>query len=175
MKNYAKNPNVIKAFEEFYPRLKAIAYGVLHDKEEAEDVASHSFEKVLICDDIETMTLSQIGKFVRVTAARYTIDLLRKGRSGDRFRNSPEAKVAEYYEDAWVKESMFTEHCEALKEEISGLPTQQREILTEKFYEGKSTQEISWRFGIAKTTVNNTIRSAIINLRKRFSQRGIKW
>lgn len=174
MKNYSKNPDVEKAFRIYYPRLLSTAYGVLDDEAEAEEVVSHSFEQLLKCKDIETMTIYVIAAFLKKTAGNYTVDLLRKRKVKKKNLKSIAANVARYYEDAWAYENVFTENCEMLKEVIAELPPRQKEIVVEKYIKGRSAQEISSSLGITISTVNNTLKDAIKNLRKKFAERD-KW
>jgi RNA polymerase sigma factor (sigma-70 family) len=168
MKRNSNNPDKREqAFKQYHARLITIIYRVTGSEADAEDITSHSFEKLCNHRNIESMTMAEIEAFLRETAKNKTIDYWRKESSRTKYLNSAEAKVAQAYEEEWAIENLLAEYYDEVKEAVADLPGRQREVLALFYFENKSAAEISDLLNISVNTVYNTLSDAKENLRKK--------
>jgi RNA polymerase sigma factor (sigma-70 family) len=176
MKNNNNNPDILEqAFKQLYDEIREIAYRMIKNEEDAEDITGYGFLKLKEKKDIGSMTIEEIKAFLITTVKNKTVDYWRKEEKRKKWLNSSEAKMAQWYEEDWVYENVLVEYCNVLKKVILELGERQREVLLLRYQEKKSAQEISELLEISIHTVNNTIAEGKKRIRKKMEDRGFKF
>src|SRR5690349_11171976 len=104
MKQFYNNPDILeKIFKEHYPRIKAIAYWILENEEDAKDVASYCFAKFIEMD-MDSIEMDNIHAFLNTMARNRAIDYLRKEKKKQQYLDSNEANEVQSLETRWACE-----------------------------------------------------------------------
>lgn len=156
------------AFADLYDHYSAALFGVIvkivHDEVRAEEVLQDSFVKVwrsaASYDPAKGRAFTWMLNIARNTA----LDLVRSAE----FRNS--AKVQPL--DRHVYRSGTDELRDQLDHHgmdkiLNTLPTEQKEVIEQAYYQGWSQQEIAERTGIPLGTVKSRTRAAFCHLREK--------
>lgn len=167
------------ALEELIGRYqqKVFAYilMVVHDKELAEDLFQDTFIKVI--NTLKLGSYREEGKFnqwlMRITR-NLVIDHFRRcqkmtyvdnNENGDIFDNFSEPAMS-------IEQTMITKQIhESLRELITLLPEEQKEVLDLRIYKELSFKEIAEKTNVSINTALGRMRYAIINLRKMAKER----
>ncbi|MBL7154100.1 MAG: sigma-70 family RNA polymerase sigma factor [Phycisphaerae bacterium] len=140
----------------------AVAYSVVADHQLAEDAAQEAFAKALV----SMRKLKQPGRFASWLAqiCRNTaVDMVRA-----RTRAVPTQDIADCSEIAAKETDM-----EAVRKAIAELPGAERELITLRYYNRLSYEQISDVLGISKAAVNGRLTRMKQKLGKRLKQQGI--
>ncbi|MBN2269810.1 MAG: sigma-70 family RNA polymerase sigma factor [Sedimentisphaerales bacterium] len=146
----------------YYSSMVAVAYSVVADHQLAEDAAQEAFAKALV-------GLRKLKKPARFAAwlaqiCRNTaVDMVRA-----RARAVPTADIADCSEIA--AEQVDTE---AVREVIAELSRTERELITLRYYNRLSYEQVSDVLGISRAAVNGRLTRTKQKLAKRLKQQGI--
>jgi RNA polymerase sigma-70 factor (ECF subfamily) len=160
-----------RAVADLYDRHNRLLYGlilrILRDRSEAEEVLQEVF--VLVWTRAETYNValgSPAAWLVRVARNR-AIDRLRSNAVRLRAVEaaplpeaaaSPEARAAE------------TERQQVVKRALDALPAEQRVLIEQAYFLGRTQSELADRFQLPLGTVKTRIRTGMMTLRERLSQ-----
>jgi len=158
-------------------RLFSFIYNKVQDKVIAEDIFQDTFIKVI--KTLKRGSYNEEGKFlpwVMRIAHNLVIDYFRKNKRMPTFNNSDEFDIFDVLSDttldaeaAIIKEQILSD----VKELVTELPKEQREVLEMRMYKDMSFKEISENTGVSINTALGRMRYALINLRKIVEQNKI--
>jgi len=155
------------AFAEIVGRHAGLVYGaclrVLSDSSQAADATQETFFQLL--RNAGTITGSLPGWLHRV-ATNKAVDIVRK----DSKRRHQEAKyAADKPREAkdWESLSPYVD------EELTELDEQTRDVLIQRFFEGRTMSDIAADKGVSQPTVSRKIESGVSELRSRLRNRGL--
>ena len=156
-----------EAFSEIVRRHAGLVYGaclrVLEDKTRAADVVQETFFQLY--KDAGRITGS-VPNWLHSVATRKAIDVVRK----DTRRRRREAK----YAADKIREAESWEDISAyIDEGLDELDEQTRQILIQRFFEGRSMVDIAGEMGISQPTVSRRVESGVSKLRETLRKRGI--
>lgn len=146
----------------YYSSMVAVAYSVVADHQLAEDAAQEAFAKALV----SLRKLKKPGRFASWLAriCRNTaVDMVRA-----RARAAPTGDIADC--SGIAAEQADTE---AVREAIAELPRAERELITLRYYNRLSYEQISDVLGISRAAVNGRLTRTKQKLAKRLKQQGI--
>jgi RNA polymerase sigma factor (sigma-70 family) len=179
MESNNKDPHKFKqAFDLYYKRIKTIAFKIVRNEEDADDIASQSFVKLWQYRDVEGWTLEAIYSLLKVIARNIAIDYWRKD-PGTRYLDPSKAKDEQSFEMEFGHESARADDhelkeeitMELIKELVPKLPDRTREVFSLRFYEKKSAHQVAKQLGISVHTVNNINSEARKKLKKMIDER----
>ena len=135
--------------QRFYPAMVAIAHSILNDRDSAEDVAQQSFAKV-VHKLPQLKNEKKFGSWIASICRNAAIDL---SRANKRYNTVGDlSSIAEKQKP--------TDDVDMVKQAISQLCNNDREIIYLKFYDGLSYADISGVLGISKQAINGKLRRA---------------
>lgn len=153
-------------FSSYFPKLKGFINGLLHDPNEAEDIAQDIFVSLWLnracLKEIESLNayLFHLAKNAAYRHIERTVlfqDYLRTRRTdGSGNNETEETEPRLYAEETASLISAYTEH----------MPAQRRKIYKMSREEGLSSTQIAEQLGINKRTVENHLSKALSDLRK---------
>ncbi|OHB59600.1 MAG: hypothetical protein A2167_05060 [Planctomycetes bacterium RBG_13_46_10] len=156
-----------EAFSEIVKRHAGLVYGVclrvLEDNDKAADVVQETFLQLL--RNAKDITGSVPTWLHRVATCR-AIDAVRKDSSRKRLEKQYAAdnprEVASWQElSRYIDEGLYT------------LDNQTREILIERFFQGRTNADIAEEHGLSQATISRRIESGIAMLRQGLRRKGI--
>lgn len=155
---------VAELYRLFYSRLVYLTRQIVQDKNEAEDIVSNAFIKV-INKSRDFDNIANIKAFLFTTTYRTAVDSLRHSRVHARMQ-----KEMSYLSDgASMPDFDFllvkTEILNAIAEEIDSLPKQCKEVFVQIFIKKKSTKEVAEILHLSDVTVRRQKQIAINLLR----------
>ena len=161
------NKGDAEAFSEIVHRHAGLVYGaclrVLEDKTKAADVVQETFFQLY--KDAGHITGS-VSSWLHSVATRKAVDVIRK----DSRRKRREAKYAvERLREAESWEDISTYIDEGLDE----LDDETRQILIQRFFEGRSMADIAGGMDISQPTVSRRVESGVSKLRETLRKRGV--
>lgn len=151
-------------------RLYSFIYSKVHSKDIAEDIFQDTFIKVI--RTLKKGNYNEEGKFlpwVMRIAHNLVIDHFRKSNRMPKFRNTEEFDIFSVLGDGELnaeKQLIKDQILAHVKELVSELPEEQREVLVMRIYKDMSFKEISENTGVSINTALGRMRYALINLRK---------
>ncbi len=158
-------------------RLYSFIYSKIQDKDITEDVFQDTFIKVI--KTLKRGAYNEEGKFlpwVMRIAHNLVIDHFRKSNRMPAFRNTEEFDIFSILSDGQlnaekkiIKEQILSD----VREIITELPEEQKEVLIMRIYKDMSFKEISENTGVSINTALGRMRYALINLRKIIEQNNI--
>lgn len=166
------NPKAFEAvFDHFRMHIFYFVKQLTGDKEEAEDITSHTFVKLYELHD-KFNTFNNIKAFLYITARNASLNFLR-------YRKRQQENKEEYinYEEQEIDESWFAEtdiKVEILKRiyaEVENLPEKCREIFKLAYLNGYSIKATANLLNVSPQTVANQRAAAIKKLRMKFLDR----
>jgi RNA polymerase sigma-70 factor, ECF subfamily len=161
-----------EAFADFVGRYQRrfyrLAYGYLHEHEEALDAVQEAFIKIYRARAAWEPRANPFTWAYRIVS-NHCIDLLRK-RRGDTYSidDGEEGETREIHDVAAVDPlhaQVDREEAQRVREAIGRLPARQREIIILRHYEGLSLQEIAEAQSCALGTVKSSLHRALANLK----------
>jgi RNA polymerase sigma-70 factor (family 1) len=159
----------------YHLHYKALCYfadQLLHDKDEAEDVAVDSFLKLLQRkDDFEN--LKKVKGFLFTSTRNACFNLLERNKMKARHEQSL-GELLQNYESNANYEEIFAKVLQLIYTEIEQLPPQTKVIFTSTFIDGKSTAVIAAEMGISPKTVLNLKARALQKLRNKLYAEGYR-
>ena len=157
-------------------RFYRLAYGYLHEHEEALDAVQESFIKVYRARASWEPRANPFTWAYRIVA-NHCIDMLRK-RRGDTYSLDDETddgrsrQIEDTAAEDPLRAQVRREEAEQVREAIMLLPDRQREVLILRHYEGLSLQEIAEAQDCALGTVKSSLHRALGNLKDLLTKQG---
>lgn len=140
------------------------------DREIAEDIFQDTFIKVI--NTLKRGAYNEEGKFlpwVMRIAHNLVIDHFRRNKRIPKFNNTDEFDIFSVISDDVLnveKQLIKDQILEDVRELITGLPDDQKEVLLMRMYRDMSFKEIAENTGVSINTALGRMRYALINLRK---------
>ncbi|WP_346319339.1 sigma-70 family RNA polymerase sigma factor [Chitinophaga sp. YIM B06452] len=154
----------IRAFTEIYDRYYFSVYQYskrwLYNKQEAEDVVSETFIKLLQrCGQMESQ--EKIAAFLKVTARNACLDILRHNKvKSEKHADLLQSLLLESEPDfAWLE--IREEFLRLVYAEVEKMPRKMKEIFLLSYKEGLKPAEIAQRLNLNVQTVSNQKSNAI--------------
>jgi RNA polymerase sigma-70 factor (ECF subfamily) len=155
------------AMEDLFRRYSGVVYSVafrvLHDSGQAEDVLQEVFLQLWRNPAAFVQQRGSLGGWLVVVARNRAIDLLRRRKPSDSVEDVVLASSVDVAEEAERNTIM-----QKVRKVIADLPVEQQKTLELAYFEGLSHTEIASRTGDPLGTVKTRIRQALISLRKAF-------
>lgn len=156
-----------EAFTEIVQRHAGLVYGACHrvlaDKDRAADAVQETFLQLL--RNAKTITGS-VPLWLHRVATRKAIDLVRR-ESSRRSREAVYAADKPHEAKRWQDLSRYVD------EGLDDLEEQTREMLIQRFFQGKTTTEIADSEGVSQPTVSRRIDAGVTQLRSKLRGRGV--
>ena len=161
--------------DRYQKRFYRLAYGYLHEQEEALDAVQEAFIKIYRARATWEPRANPFTWAYRIVA-NHCIDILRKRRGGTySIDDGEEGETREIHDRTAIdplQAQVDREEAEIVRDAISKLPARQREILILRHYEGLSLQEIAEAQSCALGTVKSSLHRALANLKAILEGRG---
>ncbi len=151
-------------------RLFSFIYSKIQDKDLTEDIFQDTFIKVI--KTLKKGKYNEEGKFlpwVMRIAHNLVIDHFRKNNRMPFFKNTDEFNIFSVLHDGTMnaeKRLIQEQIYDDVRELISELPEEQKEVLVMRMYKDMSFKEISENTGVSINTALGRMRYALINMRK---------
>jgi RNA polymerase sigma factor (sigma-70 family) len=156
-----------QAFSEIVRRHAGLVYGaclrVLEDKDKAADAVQETFLQLL--RNAKDITGS-VPTWLHRVATRRAIDVIRRD-------SSRKQREKQYAADRPREVTQWHELSRYIDEGLDTLDDQAREILIERFFQGRTTTDIADEHGLSQATVSRRIESGVTMLRQGLRKRGI--
>jgi len=157
-------------------RFYRLAYGYLHEHEEALDAVQEAFIKIYRARATWEPRANPFTWAYRIVA-NHCIDMLRK-RRGDTYSLDQEdddgrtRQIEDLGADNPLDLQVQREEAQKVRAAIMRLPDRQREVLILRHYEGLSLQEIADAQDCALGTVKSSLHRALANLKELLIKQG---
>jgi len=161
-----------KLYDHYYRPLCYFNKSLINYIEEAEDISTETFLKLLQKKD-DFDTLSDIKSFLFVTARNACLDFLRKEKRHKKAHDEI-SFLAEFDEQFGDNEMIVAKVLQTIYAEIENLPKQCGDVFKSIFIEGKSTAEIADEMQISPQTVLNQKSKALRKIRLVLEQENIQ-
>jgi len=151
-------------------RLFSFIYSKIQDKDLTEDIFQDTFIKVI--KTLKKGKYNEEGKFlpwVMRIAHNLVIDHFKKNNRMPFFKNTDEFNIFSVLHDGTMnaeKRLIQEQIYDDVRELISELPEEQKEVLVMRMYKDMSFKEISENTGVSINTALGRMRYALINMRK---------
>lgn len=155
-------------FMRYYSRLCRYVYGVLHDREDAEDVVQELF-MALWNHRGKIVVAENVSAYLYKMARNGALNHLRAAENYKKLLDKQE-NLAGYYEDTSLEADEFRI---ALYDCIDLLPDRSRQVLLMHRVEGMKQKEIAEKLDISVKTIKNQIWASLQRLRKCLEFKGI--
>ena len=150
-------------YEKFQPTLFYLAYRLLDNQAEAEDVTAESFVKLWNARS-SFDNISSIGSWLKVTTKNASLDIL-KHRKTVAEKNIRLFEAAKAEDDEWTNEDLFAEALQEIYKQIELLPPKSREIFKQRYIYGLKNEEIAKKMAINNQSVRDHLSRALKILR----------
>lgn len=166
------NPHAVSGlFEMLWRPLVYFASGIIHDKEEAEDIVVECFEKLMV-KKMDFESLPNIRSFLYIATRNACYNYFRSLKVDERSQ-----KELMYLHDP-VRENndhalIESEVLNSILAEIEELPTQCRQIFKLLYLKQMDTRAIADQLGLSIKTVRNQKSRAIQLLQSRLLRKGL--
>lgn len=154
-------------YDRFSANLLALARRVLHSTEDAEEVLQEVFIHAWNRADRYDPARSSVSTWLVLITRSRAIDRLRSRKVGDRTTAALQQETLhDHTSPEGVGNVLAHERRERVREEMTRLPPEQREVLDLAFYGGMTQSEIAESTGIPLGTVKTRTLLAMKKLRK---------
>ena len=166
------------AFAALYDRLSGPLYSMaikmLGTEQEAQDALQEGMEHLWTkAASFDSSKSSAFSWAVMLFRSRLVDRVRRRASQNKMIEKVTEFTDTEPHDDASAVESLARqEDCSLVRKAISGLKSEQRELLHHAFFNGLTQQEISESTGKPLGTVKTVIRRSLIELRDRLTREG---
>ena len=150
-----------KFFGRYSPLVYSVAFRVLKDSGEAEDVMQEIFVQVWKNPGVFVSGRGSLGGWLLVVARNRAIDVLRRRRPSD-----PVELFALPSSTNLANEAERSVLMEKIRVAMQALPAEQQKSVELAFFDGLSHSEIAAKTGDPLGTVKTRIRLALLSLRK---------
>lgn len=149
------NTELEKLYSEHFPRVYRTAFFVTGDHQMAEDVAQEAFFKAFT-NLHKLQERKKFGSWINVIASNYAVDLIRKNKKVF-FTDNMETYSGEAHEDKpdenWEKEESMQE----VRDALSRLEPEEREILVLKYFNEMSIKDMAKMLNTPSGTVKSRL------------------
>jgi RNA polymerase sigma-70 factor (ECF subfamily) len=159
-------------FDYYAPRINAYLQRLGSDKTAAEDMTQDVMMVLWRKAHLFDPQKSQLGTWLYRIARNRRIDVARRGRIDILDIDDQILQIADETHHADVQMDM-EERSTFVREALTTLPADQRDLVHLSFFEQLSHSEISARTGLPLGTVKSRIRLAFTRLRRALEQKGI--
>ena len=149
-------------FDRYAGLVYSVAFRVLKDSGQAEDVTQEIFFQLWRNPDSFSFSRGALGTWLLVVARKRAIDQLRQRRPAESVDEVVVASATNLQSEA--ERSIMMQRVRGI---LGDLPQEQQQSLQLAFFDGLSHSEIAERTGQPLGTVKTRIRSALSSLRKR--------
>lgn len=180
IRNYVEGDesSLQRLIDRYQTRIFNFIYSKIYDKDLANDIFQDTFIKVI--RTLKRGKYNEEGKFlpwVMRIAHNLIIDHFRKNKRMPRFDHPGEFEIFDILEDDQLnaEKSIVKDQKENdLKLLIEELPADQCEVLKMRIYQDLSFKEIAYKTDVSINTALGRMRYALINLRKKIDEKGLK-
>mgnify|MGYP002864369209 CR=1 FL=1 len=159
--------SIEQLFATHHSRLLRLATIMLRDEEEARDVVSEVFER-LMKRPAQQLSAEEEAATLLVAVRNRCIDRIRQMKVAERVRRRLPLDEAEF--PTWQQEEEHEQRLKAVSQAIDMELTQaQRRTLLMRYREEKSYREIAETLGISETAVYKHLRGALERLRRKLN------
>ncbi len=168
-----ENAGLTALFDEFYDRLVYFSFQMLHDKDQAKDIAQDAFISYWQQRHQVDSHPAAVKKFLYTSVKNATLNVIRhlkvvNAYAGSQGDTEPEEKS--------VMDAIITsEVLAAIQEALWSLPETYRIISIRSYLEGKKNQEIADELGISVNTVKKQKQRALELLRLKLTPELFAW
>ncbi|MGV3704348.1 MAG: RNA polymerase sigma factor [Arcticibacter sp.] len=153
-------------FDAYSPGIFVLSFGILKNKELAEEIVQETFIKLwLLRDTIDTSR--NLWSFIYVIAKRMCFNKLRSARYDLLLQQELLQHMSGVVEDTKIQ---VNELKQLLQHSVGLLPARQREVWQLSREEGLSHKEIADQLGISPNTVKNSLVQTLKYLRQHFKK-----
>lgn len=158
----ANDQDAMAAFFDRYAGLVySIAFRVLKDEAQAEDLMQEVFFRVWKNPSSLVSGRGSLGAWLAVVARHRAIDVLRQRKPSD-----PVEEVVLLSKTNLASDVERSRMIDKVRSVLSGLPSEQQNSVELAFFQGLTHAEIAARTGDPLGTVKTRIRTALLNIRK---------
>lgn len=159
-----------QALASLYDRYRLILFGlilrILHSRDEAEDVLQETFLQVwLKASGYDESRGRPFTWLVTISRSR-AIDRLRSLGARDRLATGAASEPSDQVGNA-VTDVILSERGKVVRDALSELPEEQRQVLLLAYFDGFTQSEIANQLGAPLGTVKTRMRSGMTKLRER--------
>jgi RNA polymerase sigma-70 factor (family 1) len=140
-----------------------LAYKLLNDQQEAEDITTETFVKLWNAQPVFPNEASLIG-WLRTTTRNACLNLLKRRQVHIQYQEGIEVRNDDI-EEEWTREDIFSELMRTIHDEIARLPPRSREVFTLRYLRGWKDQQIAEHLGINHQSVRDHLSRALKALR----------
>lgn len=170
------DPNTFsRAYGEHARSVQAVAYRVLGNTAQAQDVVQDVFLRVWRNPQKFDARRGELGSYLRLMARSRALDLWREGAAAGRAGDRLEVVVAQEQPRAEHQPAVQLERSAthaAVLDAMRDLPATQREALLLAHWGGLTANEIAHRAGVPIGTAKSRIRLGMLKLRERLARTG---
>jgi RNA polymerase sigma-70 factor (ECF subfamily) len=161
------SPSLEALYAETSPILYALAYRVLNDREDAEEVILDVYHQIWKSPERYDASLGSVWGWLTVMTRHRAIDRLRKSN----LRRTRELAITEPEETACENpapetQSIFAQERAMVRQAMATLGRDQRQAIELAFFSGLTHSEVADTLGAPLGTIKTRIRVGIQNLRK---------
>jgi RNA polymerase sigma-70 factor (ECF subfamily) len=157
------------AFTALYQRLSSslfgLAYRMMNDAKEAEDVLQEGFTYVWRKAGSYDPTRSTPFAWMVMIVRNKAIDRLRVRQRGERLREKAEQTVIQETDEFSAEEPVLRERSTIVRSALQQIPSEQREALELAFFGGLTHEQIADRLTTPLGTIKARIRRGLLKLR----------
>ncbi len=150
-------------YVKYAPKVRYFAFGILKDKEDAEDIIQDVFLKIWKNRKKESKVISE-ESYIIVMAKNMIMNLLKKRKRHFGYVEFTMTTHTMYEQENVTASDLL----EKIEKSISEMPKQRREVFEKSRFQEKTYKEISVETGISPKTVQYHISNALSTLKKLF-------
>ena len=169
-----KNPGqpdlLTRIYEDYHRQMEYVAYGVLQNRQDAEDAVQDAFLSLNAhLDTLVGMEEFRIYYYVTETARHKAIDLLRRRRNSIPFDEIAESFLTDYSD--FTEELATRDAADEMLNFIRGLPAHYRDVLSLCYVNGLNSRQIAEMLGRSDTTVRKQLQRGREILLKKWKEK----
>ncbi|MCH3994705.1 MAG: RNA polymerase sigma-70 factor [Prevotella sp.] len=151
-----------KIFLQYYPKVQLFINGIIHQKEDSENIAQDIFIK--LWQNRSTVDrIQNFDSYIFTVSKHAAFNYLRK----EVYHNSESINRIASQEDYSIEDEMMAKSLlEYIRKAINSMPDQRKNVFLLSRIEGLSNEEIANKLHISKRTVENHIYSTLCYLKR---------
>ncbi|MDU1890464.1 MAG: RNA polymerase sigma factor [Dysgonomonas sp.] len=152
-----------KVFLPYHQKLYRVAYRIIQDAANAEDIVQETYIKLWNKRD-EMNDISNTEAFAIITLRNTCLDFLRKTKND--YQTSYDADIPET--ESLVNQIEIQDRANHVKHLINRLPEQQKQVMMMKHWDGYSDEEIEQMTGLSPGNIRVMLSRARKTIREQF-------